>query len=49
MKEIEVSFEKDDLKAINKFWEDVKSGKLKPVPVSKFLEDLENSNIDSCK
>lgn len=41
MKEIEVPFEKDDIKAIDKFWEDVESGKLKPVPVSKFLEDLE--------
>ncbi len=41
MKEIEAPFEKDDLKAIDKFWEDVKSSKLKPIPVSKFLEDFE--------
>lgn len=40
MKEIEMPFEKDDLKAIDKFWEDVESSKLKPVPVRKFLEDL---------
>ncbi len=41
MKEIEVPFETDDLKAIDKFWEDVESSKLKPIPVSKFLEDFE--------
>ena len=41
MKEIEVSFEKDDLKAIDTFWDDVESKKLEPVPVNKFLEDIE--------
>ncbi|MFQ5975006.1 MAG: AbrB/MazE/SpoVT family DNA-binding domain-containing protein [Candidatus Hydrothermarchaeales archaeon] len=41
MKEIEVPFEKDDLKAIDKFWEDVESNKLKLIPASKFLEDFE--------
>ncbi len=41
MKEIEVPFKTDDLKAIDKFWEDVESNKLKPIPVSKFLEDFE--------
>ncbi|MEE8168386.1 MAG: AbrB/MazE/SpoVT family DNA-binding domain-containing protein [Candidatus Hydrothermarchaeales archaeon] len=41
MKEIETPFEEGDLRAIDKFWHDVESGKLKPVPVSKFLEELE--------
>lgn len=41
MKEIETPFEKEDLRAIDKFWRDIESGKFKPVPVSKFLEELE--------
>ena len=41
MKEIEAPFEKDDVKAIDTFWEDVESGRLKPTPANKFLEDLD--------
>ncbi len=40
MKEIEAPFEKGDLKALDKFWEDVESSKLKPIPVGKFMEDF---------
>jgi len=41
MKEVEMPFEKDDVKAIDAFWKDVESGRLKAIPTNKFLEDLE--------
>ena len=41
LKEIEPPFDDNDVKAIDKFWRDVESGKLKAAPVTKFLEDLE--------
>ena len=41
LKEIEAPFVDDDIKAIDKFWEDVEAGKHKPVSKGKFLEELE--------
>jgi AbrB family looped-hinge helix DNA binding protein len=49
LKEIEAPFDEDDIKAIDKFWGDVESGKLKPAPVKEFLEGLKTDGTSWSK